>query len=266
MSAVDRELSESIPDDAIVVRFKDDYRILVRDESAGRTIIKALQAALKSYRLELNDEKTLFYSLPNGIFRDWVSQYHAANRLPRTYYSFRRFKETYLSVVAIDSANAGCGVIDRFLADIITKKYRVRVKLDKRTLPKVLSLLLMLGSLRTKAYPKVLAIIEAILQSPFGKTHAVAIAEHLANHLSHLSEKEVENRYLIAWICYFLRANSLHDHMLAKYNYKDPIVRAAYTSRFTLYKHCKDFKVFLSVKQAAKKTSLLRHLDVFKPQ
>jgi hypothetical protein len=266
MSAVDRQLSGSIPDNAVVVRFKDDYRILVRTESDGRTIVKALQAALKDYRLELNDEKTQFHSLPNGIFRDWVSQYHAANRLPKAYYSFRRFKETYLSVVAIDRANAGCGVIDRFLADIITKKYRLRVKLDKRTLPKVLSLLLMLGALRTKAYPKVLATIESILLSPFGKKRSAEIAEHLADHLSQLSEREAENRYLIAWICYFLRANNLNGHITAKYKYKDPIVRATYTNRFTLYEHCSDFKVFLGVKQTAKSTSLLEHLDVFKPQ
>jgi hypothetical protein len=32
MSAVDRQLSATIPDDAVVVRFKDDYRILVRSE------------------------------------------------------------------------------------------------------------------------------------------------------------------------------------------------------------------------------------------
>jgi hypothetical protein len=140
------------------------------------------------------------------------------------------------------------------------------VKLDKRTLPKVLSLLLMLGALRTKAYPKVLATIESILQSPFGKKHSAEIAEHLADHLSQLSKREAENRYLIAWICYFLRANNLNGLITAKYKFKDPIVRATYTSRFILYKHCKDFKVFLGIKQAAKKTPLLKHLDVFKPQ
>ncbi len=266
MSAVDRQLSDSLPEGAVVMRFKDDYRILVRTEADGRSIVKDLQAALKDYRLELNDEKTQFHSLPNGIFRDWVSQYHAVNRVPKAYYPFRRFKETYLAVVAIDRANSGCGVIDRFLADIITKKYRLRVKLDNRTLPKVLSLLLMLGSLRTKAYPKVLATIEAILQSTFGKQHSVEIAKHLADHLSQLSEREAENRYLIAWICYFLRANNLDSHITAKYKYKDPIVNATYTSSFALFKHCKDFKVFLGVKKAAKRTSLLKHLDVFKPQ
>lgn len=266
MSGVDRILSSAITDDVVVLRFKDDYRILAKSEADAISIIKALQAALKEYRLELNDEKTQFHKLPSGIFRDWVSQYHAANRTPKAYYSFRRFKETYLSVVNIDRTNSGCGVIDRFLADIVTKKYRLRVRLDKKSLPKVISLLLMLGGLRTKAFPKVLAIIESILRSPFGNKHAESITEHLCDHLANLSQKESENRYLIAWICYFLRANGLENSIAKKYKFRDPIVRATYTSRFTLFKTCKDFKVFLGVKQAAKKTSLLQHLDVFKPQ
>jgi Reverse transcriptase (RNA-dependent DNA polymerase) len=266
LSAVDRVLSNALGRDVLVLRFKDDYRILAKSEEAGLSAIKALQAALKDYRLELSDEKTQFHKLPNGIFREWVSQYHAANRSPKAYYNFRRFKETYLSVVNIDRANPGCGVIDRFLADLVTKKYRLRVQLDKKSLPKVLSLLLMLGSLRTKAFPKILATIEAILRSPFGMKHAKSIAEHLDDYLLQLTKKESENRYLIAWICYFLHANDLEGHLTKKHNFKDPIVRAAYTSRFTLFGGCKDFKVFQGVKTASKKLSLLQHLDVFKPQ
>lgn len=266
MSGVDRVLSKSLTDSVVVLRFKDDYRILAKSESEGLSVIKALQAALKEYRLELNDEKTQFHQLPNGIFREWVSQYHAANQSPKAYYHFRRFKETYLSVVNIDRANPGCGVIDRFLADIITKKYRLRVRLDKKSLPKILSLLLMLGGLHTKAFPKILATIESILRSPFGEKHAESIAEHLDDYLIQLAQKESENRYLIAWICYFLRANNLEKHLTKKYKFQDPIVRATYTSRFTLFKACKDFKVFEGVKLVSKKMSLLQHLDVFKPQ
>jgi len=266
MSGVDRLLSSDIPDEVVVLRFKDDYRILAKSENDAKTIIKALQAALKEYRLELNDEKTQFHKLPSGIFRGWVSQYNAANRTPKAYYRFRRFKETYLSVVNIDRTNPGCGVIDKFLADIVTKKYRLRVQLDKKSLPKILSLLLILGQLRTKAFPKVLATIEAILKSPFGVKHADSIADHLRDYLAQLTDKESENRYLITWICYFLRANGLDKSIGKKYKFRDPIVRSTYTSRFTLFKNCNDFKVFLGVKQAAKKTSLLQHLDVFKPQ
>jgi hypothetical protein len=266
ISAVDRVLSAYISDDVVVLRFKDDYRILAKSEADAKSVIKALQTALKEYRLELNDEKTQFYKLPNGIFRDWVSQYHAANRNPKAFYGFRRFKETYLSVVNIDKTNSSCGVIDRFLADLVTKRYLLRVKLDTRSLPKIISLLLMLGDLRTKAFPKVLAIIEAILKSPFGLKHSDSIAEHLSDYLLQLSKNEFDNRYLIAWICYFLRANGLDTSIVNKYKFRDPVVRATYTSRFPLFKTCKDFRIFLGVKQAAKKITLLRHLDVFKPQ
>jgi Reverse transcriptase (RNA-dependent DNA polymerase) len=266
MAGVDRLLSKSLSDEVLVLRFKDDYRILAKTESAGLSVIKGLQAALKDYRLELNDEKTQLQKLPSGVFRGWVSQYHAANNLPKQYYSFRRFKEVYLSVLNIDKANPGCGVIDRFLADIVTKKYRLRVQLDKKSLPKVLSLLLMLGGLRTKAFPKVLATMESILRSPSGVRHSVSIAKHLDDHLRELSVKELENRYLITWIWYFLRANNLEKHVAKKYTFSDPIIRATYTSKFSLFSMCKDFKVFQGVKAASKQLSLLEHLDVFKPQ
>ena len=266
LSAVDRQLSNNLDRNTLVVRFKDDYRILAKHEQDGIDAIKSLQAALKEYHLELNEEKTQFHKLPKGIFREWVSQYHAANPNPKAFYNFKRFKETYLSVVTIDRDNPGCGVIDRFLADITTKKYRLRVEMNRRSLPKVLSLLLMLASLRTKAFPKVLAIIECILRSEFGSNHVGSIVDHLEDFLQQLCAKEADNRYLIAWICYFVRANGLEKRFKQKYRFADPIVRATYTSRFTLFKACGDFCVFEGVKTAAKRISMLEHLNVFKPQ
>ena len=80
LSGVDRQLSESLTDDkVVVVRFKDDYRILAKDESSGRSTIKLLQSALKEYKLELHDGKTEFYSLPDGLFRNWRSEYYNIN-------------------------------------------------------------------------------------------------------------------------------------------------------------------------------------------
>lgn len=84
---LDRQLSKFIGDGAVVVRFKDDYRILAKTEAIGRDIIKALQSSLKEFKLELNDGKTEFHRLPDGLFRSWVSQYHAANPKPKAYYT-----------------------------------------------------------------------------------------------------------------------------------------------------------------------------------
>lgn len=271
LSGVDRLLSKQmtkrgLADNVSVVRFKDDYRILARTREDGRSVVKELQAALKEYRLELNDEKTKFHELPSGLFREWVSRYNASNPRPKRPYSFKRFKEVYLSVVAIDS-ELQSGVIDRFLADLVDRKYGgLRVQLTKRSLPKIVSLLLMLADRRTKAFPMVLAILETILRSPFGKAHSSDIEDYLVKYLEQLSKAEAENRYLIAWILYFLRANGLDGKLAGKFNFKDPIVRATRTSRFTVFKAQKDFEVFQSVKKAAKRISMLKHLDVFRPQ
>lgn len=215
LSGVDRELSKSLENnDVVVVRFKDDYRILAKTKPEGHSVIKSLQAALKEYRLELNDGKTEIHQLPNGLFRHWVSEYHAVNPQPKKCYEFKRFKEVYLSVIEIDRNNPGCGVIDRFLADIVNKKYEIRIKrLDHKSLTKVLSLLLMLASLRIKSFPKVLALIEAILTSSFGSKHVDLIVEHLEEFLQELNSREIDNRYLISWIIYFLRSNELDSKL-----------------------------------------------------
>jgi Reverse transcriptase (RNA-dependent DNA polymerase) len=275
LAAVDRSLSLSIksfskkPDDVVVVRFKDDYRILSKEERTGRQTVKALQAALRSYNLELNDQKTQQQELPDGLFRPWVSLYHSANPDPKRFYGFKRFKETFLSVVSIDKQCPGTGVIDRFLADLAPRSGRLRVKISGNNLPKIISLLLMLGRLRVKAFPKTLAILEAVLKTPSGKTHAQAIVAHLESYLETLgatAQEESENRYLIMWIGYFLRANSLEKWMKEKYSFKDPVVRSVYTSRNGIFKNCTDFTIFEGVKTCCRRITMLEHLDVFKPQ
>ena len=264
LAAVDRILSRDLTDDVLVVRFKDDYRILAKSEQAGRSVVKNLQAALKEYRLELNDEKTQVHKLPDGLFRTWVSEYHAANPLPKAYYSFKRFKETYLAVVAIDRRNPGTGVIDRFLADIVRNDYTLRVRLNDGSIPRIISLLLMLANLRTKAFPKVLAVIEAMVRSPAGQVHAADIKAHLVSFLAELSKRESENRYLIAWIYYFLRANGLDGNITSIKAPSHCIPRAVRTSRFTEFSSAADFRVFQGVKTAARSMSMLEHLDIFK--
>lgn len=266
LSAADTQLSKYINDEVIVVRFKDDYRFLAKSKDAGYKIIKHLQRSLREYKLELNEGKTSDNELPNGLFRPWVSQYHAANPNPKYYYSFKRFKEVLLSVVSIDENNPGTGVIDRFLADIVTSKYRLRVQLTKKSQPKIISLLLMLGELRTKAFPKILAIIEEILKTSDGSTPSLTIAPHIEEYLNRLRLNESDNVYLLTWLCYFIKANKLDKHFSKKYKFNDDIVQSTFTSRRSLFKNSTDFKIFTGVKTVSRNVSMLRHLDVFRPQ
>lgn len=267
LSGVDRIISNELSaNDAVIVRFKDDYRILCNDEATGKKLIKKLQSALKEYNLELHDEKTRQYRLPDGLYREWRSLYHAANPFPKKFYSYERFKETYLSFLAIDKQCPGTGVIDRFLADIVMKNGRLRLKIDTRNLSKVISLLLMLARPRIKAFPKTLGIIEAIVKTPIGKTQSAAIVGYLEELLKSVCLAEQDNKYLIMWIVYFIRANDLEPFLTSPLMFKDKIVQSVYTSQSTLFKSCKNFKLFVGVKKRAKVITMLEHLDVFKPQ
>ncbi len=267
-TGADRIFSKKLTEEQIdceVIRFKDDYRILAKSESDAKNAIKLLQAALKEYNLELSDDKTTISVLPDGLFREWVSMYHAANPKKKKFYRWKEFRELYLSVLRIDKTCPGTGVIDRFLSDIVTKNGRLKVRLKFKNLQKVISMLLMLATLRIKAFPKIIAILEAILRSPFEFAHQQFIVNHLESYLKNLAKNEERNKYLISWISYFLVSNGLAKNLSFKPKFKDIITRSIFNNRGLMFKDCKDFKMFLGCKNVGKKISMLEHVAVFDP-
>ncbi|SNX61326.1 Reverse transcriptase (RNA-dependent DNA polymerase) [Nitrosomonas ureae] len=267
-SAIDVKFTKGIKEAGIIceaVRFKDDYRILAKSESDAKRIIKILQFSLKEYNLELSDEKTSISILPDGLFREWVSRYHAVHPKKRRRYSWKEFQELYLSVIQIDRLCPGTGVIDRFLADIVSKKGNLKVGISEYNLEKVISMLLMLGTLRIKSFPKIMAILESVLQSSFGITHQEKIVEYLEQYLSTLSNEEERNKYLISWISYFLVSNNLHKLLSFKPAYKDPITKSIFNNRGNIFNHCSEHKFFIGCRTIAKKVTMLEYLDVFNP-
>ncbi|MGE3277638.1 MAG: RNA-directed DNA polymerase [Vicinamibacterales bacterium] len=267
LSGVDRLLSKALvkaglADKVLVVRFKDDYRILSKRPDEGRSALKFLQSALREFRLELNEDKTEPRQLPDGMFRTWVSLYHAANPNPKRRYDYRRFREVYLSVVTIDRAHPGTGVIDRFLADLVRRDKQLRLFLRRRELDQALSLLLMLPTLRAKAMPKVLAIVEALLRQHPTNVKKQLIGKHVGEWYDELAQKEAENVYQMVWLGYFMKANGLAGYLSAK-KPKDPIARAPRTSRFSALGKSTQSHLFRGVIAAAKAGSMLQHLDIF---
>lgn len=265
-AAVDRIFSEQLKNADIefeAVRFKDDYRVLVKSEVDAKKVVKYLQYSLKEYNLELSDEKTKIFSLPDGLFREWVSKYHAVHPFRRPRYKWKQFRELYLAVIGIDKACPSTGVIDRFLADIVSRKGQLKIALAPKNLEKVISMLLMLGNLRIKAFPKIIAILESVLKSPLGATHQKEIVEYLGEFLKKLSLEEERNKYLISWIGYFLVSNDLMRYMIFSKNYNDPIIKSIFSNRGLIFKTRKEFKLFIGCKTISKKITMLEHLEVF---
>ncbi len=247
------------------IRFKDDYRLLVHSEADGIAAVKYLQSALKEFNLELGEEKTEILTLPDGLFRPWVSLYHSAHPRRRQSYSWKEFRELYLTVLRIDRQCPGTGVIDRFLADIVSRGGWLKVALHSGQLQNVLSMLLMLARLRVKAFPKVLAIIECILNTPMGREHRSEIVAHLEEYLNQLSDDEDRNKYLITWISYFLVSNGLDGELRIKPNLKDPVTRMPFSNENTIFLDRTEFCLFRDCRAAREKMTLMKYLDVFNP-
>lgn len=267
-AAVDRSFTKRILKAGInceAVRFKDDYRILVSSDTDGKHVIKMLQASLKEYNLDISDEKTSIYNLPDGLFRKWVSLYHATLPVKLKSYSWKRFRELYLAVLRIDKECPNTGVVDRFLADISTKDGQLKVQLTATTIPNVVSMLLILATLRVKAFPKILALIEGLIRSPLGKRQQAEIVQHLEKYLNKLASDEDRNQYSIAWVCYFLASNKLMGLLSKRPKFKHPITRSVMSNRGLIFKGCPDFKVFEGCSASAKRVTMFQHLDVFDP-
>jgi hypothetical protein len=266
LAGVDKLASANIKEQVRIVRFKDDYRILSKDEESGVRAIKRIQEALSEFSLELNDEKTEKHRLPEGIFRKWPSLYHSANPTPKKRYSFKRFREVYLAVLSIDNQLPGTGVIDRFLADLCSTQDGLRAKFRKSDLSKAISMLMIMSRRRTKSLPKTLAIIETLLRESDNIDHQTNIKAHLTRTLDELNKDEKRNRYMLMWITYFLRANKLHGDLPSETPFSDPVLTATFTSQAPSNLKSPDFKLTRGVMAASRATNLLEHLDVFMPQ
>jgi hypothetical protein len=180
-------------------------------------------------------------------------------------FTWKQFRELYLAVVEIDRHHQNTGVIDRFLADITTRKGRLKISVGSFNLEKVVSMLLMLGTLRVKAFPKIMAILEQVIRSDDGNGLREPLVSHLEAFLVKLSGDESSNKYLISWIGYFLSSNDLLKLLKKKPKFKDPIANFSITGRGKLFRDAPDFKLIEGVKTAGRRLSLFEHLDVFNP-
>ncbi|MEX2382208.1 MAG: RNA-directed DNA polymerase [Opitutales bacterium] len=267
LSAVDCEFSDQTKDlDLLCVRFKDDYRILCKNSDDCRTAIKALQKSLRKFNLLLNEEKTVVKTLPEGLFRLWVSRYHRI-RPPtdkKKKVSFREFRECFLGVLEIDQECPGTGIVDRFIADISDDNYKPRIPTNKISVRKSTSLLLLLADRRVKAFPKILGFIEAMLSETNDPGFSKFLEGHLTNLIAKLIANTDDNRYLITWILYFMKKHGMTLPNMPGVN--NAILQSIRTNRQKIFSKSTDYQLFRKVRKTRLKAPLLKYLDVFEPQ
>jgi len=265
LSAVDLSISEHLSRRKVLgVRFKDDYRFLCKTEEDCKVVTKHLQKGLKGFNLLLNEKKTEIVELPEGIFREWVSKYNIIRPQRGVQLTFREFQELYLGVLRIDREIPGTGVTDRFIADVTNKSYSPNFSVSPIHVDKIISLLLLLVQRRIKSFPRILGLIEAMMET-VGQTRVTETVEkHLNKLLEALAKEPEDNQYQISWILYFLRSNNLKINVTA--STADPILMSIQSNRGRVFTDVGDFRLFRGVREARRYGSLLKHTDVFKPQ
>lgn len=267
LAAVDRDCSNQLKSVGIkytAVRFKDDYRFMVSSKEDGMTIIKVLQSTLKQYNLALNEKKSDIKELPEGLFREWPSEYRKSSVKSVSKIKYLRFADTYLSVLKLDKEYPDTGIIDKFLRELVSRKYSLKLDLDEKYSIKVFSLLLSLKDRRAKAFPYILAIIGEIMDRNHSNTKLVQyFSDSLFSLMNEMFKKEEANQYDLIWMVYFVRDRNLFSIPYPA-KLKSKMLISLRSNSFSLYTGVpSNWKLYTSIKAPGKNVNLLKYLDVF---
>jgi hypothetical protein len=245
------------------VRFKDDYRIMVKSHADGQRVIKLLQQAVNTYHLDLADEKTSIQDVPANLFREWYTRYMAVHPGNEVLGTWNGFWTLYLNVLRIEREIPGSGMIDRFLADIVGSDEQLRFDVSGERSMRVISLLLTLRELRPESFPKILAIIESIYTSSGDTEHKDRIIGTLCNLLDTLKHEELKNEHPIAWICYFLVSQGITAPVNCFRGSDSAIIRSIATDSQLCFRTSLEYVLFENCADASRRMPLLRHVDLF---
>lgn len=260
LSAIDRRCSHELSGvDFVGVRFKDDYRIPCHNNGDADNIIKTLQREMRYFNLYLNESKTTIKELPNGLFRPWILEYQPLSLKKRTSINYRTFETTLLAVLEIDARHPDTGIIDKFLSELVTKDYRLKLTLERKQILKTFSLLFMLKKRRAKAFPQILAIIELLIEQYERSEDLVnAVVDDVQRHF----RDNADYLYDDLWIVYFLKSHG-RDFLETTNIDQNPLLRSIKTNKQEFFNSQPDINLFKPVGSGGESALLAKHLTIF---
>ncbi len=268
LSAIDTESSKEIDKldiDFLAVRFKDDYRILCQSKEDANKVIRILQKQLKKFNLSLNDDKSVVNELPEGLFREWTADYQQFSLRYKKIIHYRIFEKSLRGTLKVDKKHKGTGVVDRFLSELSTNSFKLKLDFNEKNLMKAISLLLLLKERRYKSFPQILAIIEKILEKhSTNKTILKNIKSAIENIFNEKMKNIEDNQYDLIWLIYFIKSNDLFTINFPR-KIKSPLIKSLKANRSEFFKPLPSgIKIFETIKKKGKNKPMLEHLAVFK--
>ena len=254
---IDRNISEYLISNWIDfhwVRFKDDYRILVKSKSDWKIVIDCIQEKLNEYRLQIHEDKTCIKELPEWLYREHIMRYEQFSFKRRSSnLSFREFEKVYYEVLKIDSELPNKWVIDKFLWELLLNSNEIKIdfwspeKSDKNIV-KFISLLWKMYNRRPKILPNILWIFEILLShSEIWKICIVDLIKNRTVQVCSITTKK--DFFFLCWSYYFFRTNNIDTSVFTDdatnkfwnsvYNNRDIVYNQPWFVAFTNIDECK---------------------------
>ena len=266
LAKVDRKLSIELKKhktNYIGVRFKDDYRFLCNSKKDADFIVKNLQKELRFYNLSLNESKTEIKELPEGLFRPWTSEYQKYSLKYVYPIKYKKFETTLLAVLNIDKKYPNTGIIDKFLSELTSKKYNLKLDIKPKEIFKVFSLLFLLKERRAKAFPQILAIIELIIKKIESEKDIITkIEKSLYDIFKSYQEDIFENQYDLLWLYYFLKSNCFSKKRLTR-DSSHPFISSLKSNAQKFFNNNSNIILFKPIKAKGKNKKLVEYLAIF---
>lgn len=217
------------------------------------------------FNLTLNESKSQAIELPEGLFREWTSEYQPFSLRYRKKISYKRFENSFRGTLKVDKKYEGTGVVDRFLSELYTKNQELKFNFKEKDLLKAISLLLMLKERRNKSFPQILGIIEQIIEQNKGKVRTISKISSIIENLLNEKLKNVdENQYDLLWLIYFVKSLDLFTISFPK-KINSELIKSLKNNRAEFFKPIPtNIKLFDTIKKPTKNVILLKHLAVFK--
>lgn len=265
LAAIDRECSKKLKNkriNCLGVRFKDDYRFLCNSKTDGEAILKILQSEMRFFNLSLNEGKSDLKELPEGLFRPWISEFQKVSLRYKKSITYKRFEIALLTVLQIDQSNPDTGVIDKFLSELVTKDYKLKLRLKGKDYQKAFSLLLLLKERRSKAFPQILAIIELLIEKIDDKLLKRSIISSIRKILHKKLSNSTDNQYDLVWLCYLVKSNGLFKIKWPKKIHSE-FIRSIKENKQTYFNSESDIVLFKKIGLPGTNKELVRHLALF---
>lgn len=262
LNAVDLFIDKKLPGRSFGIRFKDDYRIVCDTEDEAKQIINIIQGALREFDLNLSEEKTGVYELPDGMYRPWMLEYDqfkhstlgdARNKAM----SFKAYEMMQRKVFLMNKDYANKGITEKFLGGLIGDNYNLLVKLNTITQKRLfVAYLTRLIKQKPKVIGQVLGLFDLILN----KDTRPMIEEALKFIMS----DNRDNEFILCWLLYFKKIHK-DDYKIkvsVPINKNMPLLQSIHDNKQKFFTDAKGINLVRNIKNID--VSLAEHTALFK--